>query len=193
MRTQFRQRLTADPHWLPQLRCYCCQYRMMSSLASPPLVTMSPMSPMSPMSGRTCDVAPARAGEGLGTHRGREPGPGQGGPVLYWPPLPATRSQEIIIAITQDLNQAVVLTSLVKMSLDMGQVGPRPLHISFLSYSGTRLWRLNGDHWSLTRNLDGGSNFIHLHFMGTPWRASRQAQLWVPRFLLTAPLASSLQ
>ena len=47
-------------------------------------------------------------------HRGREPGPGRGGPVLYWP-LPATRRQGIIIAITQDLYQAVVSTSLFVM------------------------------------------------------------------------------
>lgn len=64
------------------------------------------------MSGRTCDVAPARAGEGLGT-----PGPGAGAwpgrPGALLAPLPATRSRGIIIAITQELNQAVVLTSLV--------------------------------------------------------------------------------
>ena len=44
------------------------------------------------------------------------------------------------------------------------------------------------DNWSLTRNLDGGSNFIHLHFMGTPWQASRQAQLWVPASSSPLPL-----
>ena len=43
-------------------------------------------------------------------------------------------------------------------------------------------------NWSLTRNLGDGSNFIHLHFMGTPWLASRQAQLWVCRFLLLSPV-----
>ena len=51
---------------------------------------------------------------GTGGHWGREPGPGRDGAVLYWP-LPATRSQGIIIAITQDLYQAVVSTSLFVM------------------------------------------------------------------------------
>ena len=47
------------------------------------------------------------------------PGPGRGGAVLYWP-LPATRGQGIvIIAITPELYQAVVLTSLVCHYLTM--------------------------------------------------------------------------
>ena len=56
---------------------------------------------------------------GTGGHWGREPGPGRDGAVLYWP-LPATRGQGIvIIAITHELYQAVVLTSLVCHYLTM--------------------------------------------------------------------------
>ena len=122
--SKFQQRLTADPHWLPQLRCYCCQDLMMSSLSSPPL-TMSLMSLHVP------DVRPhMRCGPGPGWRGTETPGPGAGAwpgrPGALLPPLPATRSQGIIIAITQDLNQAAVLTSLVLsgsviMSLDEGR------------------------------------------------------------------------